>query len=368
MNSDSLQLLNMSLRELQDWALASGEPTYRARQIIQWIHQRGVRRIEAMTDLSKAVREKLQRLAVMDVPQVIREQVSSDGTRKWLLRLADGAAIETVFIPQRQRGTLCVSSQVGCALNCRFCSTGKEGFSRNLSLAEIIGQVWLAVHQLLVNPTWPVTNVVMMGMGEPLLNYQPVVDAMELMMSDYAYGLSKYRVTLSTAGVVPALYQLREESSVSVAISLHAAHDELRNQLVPLNKKYPLSSLLAACRHYFPAGSKRRITFEYVLLDGVNDRLADAQQLVHLLQDIPCKINLIPFNPFPNAPYRRSSEAAIAQFQHTLMKAHFNVRVRRTRGEDVEGACGQLIGQFLDRTGRQQRWLRKISHEVVSHP
>jgi len=352
-------LLDLDHAQLQDYMLALGEPRYRAQSLLRWIHQRGVVDFDQMTDMSKSLRNTLKNKSMLTFPEIIREQISTDGTHKWLLRLEGGNAVETVFIPEPGRGTLCVSSQVGCALNCSFCSTGKEGFNRNLSLSEIIGQVWIAARRIAQSTeAFKITNVVMMGMGEPLLNYDPVVKAMSLMMSDYAYGLSKYRVTLSTSGVVPAMERLREDSSVSLAVSLHAPNDALRNQLVPLNKKYPLSKLLPVCRDYFKRETKRLVCFEYVMLDGVNDTAVHADELIRLLADVPCKINLIPFNAFQGTRYRCSSKAAISLFQKKLMAAGFNTRVRRTRGDDIDGACGQLAGKIEDRTGRHQRWLR----------
>lgn len=346
---------------METFVVSIGEPKYRGQQLIQWIHQRGVTDFNAMTNLSKSLRESLQTHAEITLPEVAFESCSDDGTIKWLFRLGDGNMIETVFIPEKTRGTLCVSSQVGCALNCSFCATGKEGFNRNLTLAEIIGQVWVAVRRLSpegLKKNQKVSNVVMMGMGEPLLNYDAVVAAMDLMMSDQAYGLSKYRVTLSTAGVVPALLKLREESVASLAVSLHAPTNELRDQLVPLNRKYPLSELMQVCRDYFPKNSKRRVTFEYVMLDGVNDTLEHAQQLARLLANVPCKMNLIPFNPFPGTQYRTSSPATVIQFQNYLNSVGMMTWVRKTRGDDIEAACGQLAGKIQDRTGRHDRWLR----------
>ncbi|PNT88695.1 23S rRNA (adenine(2503)-C(2))-methyltransferase RlmN [Coxiella burnetii] len=354
-------LLNLSEPELQGFIASQGQPLYRATQLLQWIHQRGVTDFSLMTDLSKPFRQQLSEASFVRVPELALERVSADGTHKWLFRLADNNKIETVFIPDRKRGTLCVSSQVGCALNCSFCATGKEGFNRNLTLAEIIGQVWLAA-RLLKSP-YKITNVVMMGMGEPLLNYEAVVAAMHLMMHDHAYGLSKYRVTLSTSGVIPAMRRLREESPVSLAVSLHAPNDALRNVLIPLNKKYSLDQLIPLCRDYYSRGSKRCVTFEYVMIEGMNDRLIDAKQLIRLLADVPCKINLIPFNSFQGTAYRCSTESAISVFQKCLMDAGFNTRVRRTRGDDIAGACGQLAGQFHDRTGRHQRWVQKQGHD-----
>ena len=353
-----VNLLNLGVPALQAFVAELGEPRYRVQQLLQWIHQKGVTDFDQMLDLSKVFRTKLKAVADIQVPELVQEQVSLDGTHKWLLRLPDQNAIETVFIPEPSRGTLCVSSQVGCTLNCSFCSTGKQGFSRNLSVAEIIGQVWWTIRRFASHPAHKVTNVVMMGMGEPLFNYEAVVPAMDLMMHDHAYGLSKYKVTLSTAGVVPMMQCLSQESKAALAVSLHATNDTLRNQLVPLNKKFPLTVLLEACRQYFPMSAKRSILFEYVMLDGVNDSVAEADQLVRLLSNIRCKINLIPFNPFPHTAYRCSHETTMVQFQQRLMAAGFNVRVRRTRGADIDGACGQLVGQINDRTGRNERWLR----------
>ena len=354
-----INLLNLSKTDLIDFFASLGEPAYRAEQAIQWIHQRGVVDFQQMTNFGKGLRDKLENLAEIKTLEVALEQLSEDGTCKWLFRLADGNAIETVFIPESTRGTLCVSSQVGCALNCSFCSTGKEGFNRNLTLAEIIGQVWMAVRRLAplgLKKQHTVTNVVMMGMGEPLLNYQPVLEALRLMMDDHAYGLSKYRVTVSTAGVVPMLRQLKADSPVSLAVSLHAPTDELRNQLVPLNRKYPLAELMSVCREYFPPNSKRKVTFEYVMLAGVNDSGVHAKQLIKLLKNVPCKMNLIPFNPFPKTLYKTSSKATVEQFQQLLNSADIPTWVRKTRGDDIDAACGQLAGQIQDRTGRNLRW------------
>lgn len=337
--------------------LAWKEPRFRVNQLIQWIHQRFVTDINEMSDLSKAFRLKLSQETTITTPEVITEKIATDGTRKWLMRLEDGNAIETVFIPEKTRGTLCVSSQVGCALNCSFCSTGKEGFNRNLSLAEIIGQVWIA-SQRLKETSYQLTNVVMMGMGEPLLNYAPVIDAMELMMDDLAYGLSKYRVTLSTSGLVPMMLQLKKDSDCALAVSLHAPTNELRNELVPLNKKYPLEVLMPACREYYSTNTKRVVTFEYVMLKDVNDSLTHAKQLIRLLDNMPCKMNLIPFNPFPNTQYERSSDETILAFQNRLTQAGVKTWVRKTRGDKIDAACGQLAGDFKDRTGRHERWVR----------
>ncbi len=358
---DVINLLDYSLEALahflrQEWQ----EPAYRAQQIIQWVHQRGVLDFNAMTNLSKSLREKLKAHAVLSFPEASFESFSQDGTCKWLFRLHDGNHIETVFIPDKDRGTLCISSQVGCALNCDFCSTGKQGFNRNLSLGEIIGQLWLARHRLQekLECDRPITNVVMMGMGEPLLNYGPVLASLSLMMSDHAYGLSKYRVTVSTSGVVPAMLDLKRDSKAALAVSLHAPNNALREQIVPLNKKYPLELLIPACRDYFSSEPRREVTFEYVMLDGVNDQLSHADELIALLRGISCKINLIPFNPFLGTRYRTSPMPQVLRFQRRLREGGFGTWVRRTRGEDIDAACGQLAGDFHDRTGRKLRLLR----------
>jgi len=352
-----INLLNCSRAQLVDLMRSWGEPAFRVNQLIQWVHQRGITNFDQMTDLSKKFREKLVAQTCITTPEIIIDKKAADGTRKWLIRLHDGNAIETVFIPEKTRGTLCVSSQVGCALNCSFCSTGKEGFNRNLSLAEIIGQVWVAVSQL-AGTEHAVTNVVMMGMGEPLLNYQPVLAAMDLMMDDHAYGLSKYRVTLSTSGVIPQMLQLKKDSLCSLAVSLHAPTNALRNELVPINKKYPLEMLIPLCRDYFPKDSKRVVTFEYVMLKGVNDTLTHAKQLIRLLDNMPCKMNLIPFNPFPKSNYETSDHETVIAFQNRLTAAGVKTWVRKTRGDDIDAACGQLAGDFQDRTGRHARWVR----------
>lgn len=346
-------LLDLTVSELESLFEALSEPRFRVTQLIQWIHQRRVIDFEQMTNLSQSLRNKLSEQFEIRFPKIVYDHKARDGTHKWLLELDSGSKIETVFIPSESRGTLCVSSQVGCALNCSFCSTGKQGFNRNLSLGEIIGQLWVA------NGFYKVTNIVMMGMGEPLLNYIPVVDAMDLMMSDHAYGLSKYRVTLSTSGVVPAMWQLREDSQAALAVSLHAPTDELRDQLVPLNKRYNLDQLMEVCRAYFPKNNRKRmINFEYVMLDGVNDSLMHAKQLIRLFDNMPCKVNLIPFNPFTGSNYKTSKPEVIDAFQQRLIGAGIQTWVRRTRGDDVDGACGQLVGEFKDRTGRHDRWLK----------
>ena len=362
-----VNLLGMDRQSLEAFFVELGEKPFRATQILQWIHQRGVANLDEMTNISKELRVRLAETTEIRCPEVVLEQASDDGTRKWLLRVDSGNCIEAVFIPEQDRGTLCVSSQVGCALDCSFCSTAQQGFNRNLSVAEIIGQVWVANHALGKTRLDPIggeriiTNVVRMGMGEPLLNFDNVVQAMNLMTEDFAYGLSKRRVTLSTAGVVPALDRLREVSDVSLAVSLHAPNDALRNELVPINKKYPIKALLASCKRYLEGKPHRRITFEYVMLNGVNDSPQQARELVRLLADVPSKINLIPFNPFPNTRYTRSSDAAIDAFRDILVKAGFTTITRRTRGDDIDAACGQLAGKVLDRSKRTARRIIPVS-------
>lgn len=355
---EKINLLGLNRQDMEAFFLDLGEKPFRASQLLQWIHQLGVSDFAQMTNLSKALREKLAEVAMIQAPEVVLQQDSSDGTWKWLLKLADGNCIETVYIPERQRGTLCVSSQVGCALDCSFCSTAQQGFNRNLSVGEIISQVWAATRSFEGGShrnNRSVTNVVLMGMGEPLANFDNVAKAMDLMMDDHCYGLSKRRVTLSTSGIVPAMGRLKERSDVSLAVSLHAPNNELRDQLVPINKKYPLEALMAACKAYFPQSGKRVVTFEYVMLQEVNDSPEHAQQLIQLVKEIPCKINLIPFNPFPNSGYERSSGNRIHRFAQILMAAGLNTTTRKTRGDDIDAACGQLVGQVADKTRRQQR-------------
>lgn len=357
--SDKINLLNFDLQSMRQLLSEWGEKPYRAQQLIQWMHQFGLSDFEQMHNLSKALRTRLMQEAEIRVPEIVMRQHSADGTRKWLLKLSCGNCIETVFIPEVSRGTLCVSSQVGCALNCSFCSTAKQGFNRNLTVGEIIGQVWIAVRELSAQQGEHdkcLTNVVMMGMGEPLLNFDAVVSAMNIMMDDYAYGLSKRRVTLSTSGLVPEMLQLRDQSPVSLAVSLHAPNDELRNELVPINKKYPLAQLMDVCRNYFADERKRVVTFEYVMLQGVNDQPEHASQLIRLLRDVPAKVNLIPFNPFPHTQYKRSSLEAIHAFRDKLIAKGINTITRKTRGDDIDAACGQLAGQVSDRTSRSRRW------------
>ena len=350
----AVNLLDLNLSKLTEFVAELGEKPFRAKQLLRWIHQYGETDFANMTNLAKSLREKLQVSANIVPPALISEHRSEDGTCKWLLDVGGGNAIETVFIPENDRGTLCVSSQAGCALACTFCSTGRQGFNRNLTVAEIMGQLWWANRALGRDPKAErvISNVVMMGMGEPLANFENVCDAMDVMLDDYGYGLSRRRVTLSTSGVVPALERLKDRCPVALAVSLHAPNDALRDVLVPINQKYPLARLLAACRDYLQAAPRDFVTFEYVMLDGVNDSVAQARELAALVGDLSCKFNLIPFNPFPLSGYRRSTNVAIQRFRDVLMSAGFIVTTRKTRGDDIDAACGQLAGQVLDKTGR----------------
>lgn len=361
-----VNLLGMTRAQLEAFFVDLGEKRFRAEQVMKWIHHRGVRDFDAMSNLGKSLREKLARVAEVRPPVVASRHDSSDGTRKWLVRIDGGGLVETVLIPDGDRATLCVSSQVGCSLDCSFCSTGKQGFQRDLSAAEIIGQVWLAIESydaFQAGKGRVVTNVVMMGMGEPLLNFDNVVAAMDLMMDDLAYGISKRRVTLSTSGVVPALDRLAEVSEASLAISLHAPNDALRNQLVPINRRYPIAELLASARRYIDAqkDTKRVVTVEYTLMAGVNDQPGHARELAALLRDFPCKINLIPFNPFPDSGYERPSGNAVSRFWQVLVDAGYVVTVRTTRGDDIAAACGQLVGEVVDRTRRSARHRQRLA-------
>ncbi|MBI3546100.1 MAG: 23S rRNA (adenine(2503)-C(2))-methyltransferase RlmN [Gammaproteobacteria bacterium] len=350
-------LLNLDRLAMQEFFLAHGEKPFRATQVIQWIHQYAVDNFDAMTNLGKELRTRLKGIAEIRTPEIMQDQVAADGTRKWLLRLDDGNAIEAVFIPEEDRGTLCVSSQAGCTLNCSFCSTGHQGFNRSLTVAEIISQLLVANRALGRDPKGEriITNVVLMGMGEPLLNFDNVLPAIRIMLDDFAYGLSRRRVTLSTAGIVPMMDRLHTECPVSLAVSLHAPNDTLRSELVPLNKKYPIHELLEACRRYCADSPRSRVTFEYVMLAGVNDSVEQAQELVQLLADVPAKVNLIPFNSFPQTHYQRSSKEAIDRFRDVLIEAGLTTITRKTRGDDIDAACGQLAGQVQDRTRRSQR-------------
>ena len=354
-------LLSFDVATLAGYVESIGEKPFRARQLSHWIHQRGAQQFDAMTDLARSLRLKLEEQAVVAAPPVVRDTVSADGTRKWLLDVGAGNAIETVFIPEDDRGTLCVSSQAGCAVNCVFCSTGRQGFSRNLTTAEIVGQLWWAEHTLrrslgpAAGGERAISNVVMMGMGEPLQNYDALLPALRLMLDDHAYGLSRRRVTVSTSGMVPQIDRLAAECPVALAVSLHAPNDALRDTLVPLNRKYPLRELMAACRRYLRVAPRDFITFEYVMLDAVNDADTHADELATLVRDVPCKFNLIPFNPFADAGLSRSPAERIRAFAQRLADRGIVTTVRRTRGDDIDAACGQLAGEVRDRTTRAAR-------------
>jgi 23S rRNA (adenine2503-C2)-methyltransferase len=342
-----------------------GEKPFRARQVLRWIHRFGQCDFNAMTDIAKSLREKLLIEAVVVPPAIVSDKLSDDGTRKFLFDVGGGNAVETVYIPEDDRGTLCVSTQAGCALDCSFCSTGKQGFSRNLTVGEIIGQLWQANRALGADAKGEriISNVVLMGMGEPLANFDNTVTALRLMLDDNAYGLSRRRVTVSTSGLVPAMDRLGEECAVALAVSLHAPNDRLRDELVPINQKYPLRELMDACRRYLKKAPRDFVTFEYVMLDGVNDSDAHARELLELTRTVPCKFNLIPFNPFPGSPYRRSPATRIRRFAEILMNAGVVTTTRKTRGDDIDAACGQLAGQVLDKTRRTARRVIDL-HEV----
>ena len=352
----SVNLIGYERIALTEFMAELGEPSYRADQILKWIHQRSETRFDAMTDLSKPLRKRLNEIANIEGLKVASEILSSDGTRKWLLELAEGNCVETVFIPEETRGTLCISSQVGCSLTCSFCATGRQGFNRNLTTAEIISQVWFVRNALRTEQIErPITNIVLMGMGEPLLNYDQVIPALRLMLDDCSYGFSRRRVTLSTAGVIPGIERLLEDCPVSLAVSLHAPNDELRNELVPLNRKYPIRKLMEACRRYAGYDRRWRVTFEYIMLNGVNDSIWHARQLARILSDIPSKVNLIPYNQVDGLEYDRSSKDSINDFRDVLLAAGVMTITRKTRGDDVNAACGQLVGRFKDRTKRSIR-------------
>tara|TARA_B100000965_G_C19565652_1_gene746722 strand:+ start:374 stop:1495 length:1122 start_codon:yes stop_codon:yes gene_type:complete len=356
---DKINLLGLSKKALEEFMISIDEKPFRATQIIKWIHQRGVSDISHMTDLSKDLRQKLNEVSEVRAPEVHTEQTSEDGTKKWLIKTGEKDLIEMVLIPEKNRSTLCVSSQAGCAVDCSFCATGKQGFSRNLDLGEIIGQVWIAANSFGL-PREPnsrhITNVVMMGMGEPLLNFEPVVNAMNLMMDDNAYGLSKRKVTLSTSGIVPKIDELSKVSDVALTISLHAPNDELRNELVPINKKYPIQELLDAVRRYVDSCDDKRVTtIEYILIDGINDELIHAQELSELLKQLPSKINLIPFNAFEGSNYLKPSGNRVKRFQKYLQDRGYVTTIRSTRGDDIMAACGQLVGKVNDKTRRKER-------------
>ena len=349
---ERVNLLGLPRAQLEQWCAALGSKPYRARQLMNWLYKRGVDRFEDMSDLAKDFRAQLQAAAQVTLPEIMRVQQASDGTCKWLLRADSSQAYEMVYIPETDRGTLCISSQVGCALDCSFCSTAQQGFNRNLSTAEIVGQVWLANRELGFKPAGEriVTNVVLMGMGEPLANFRNVVPALHIFLDDLAFDLSRRRVTLSTSGLAPQIYRLAQEINVALAVSLHAPDDELRSQLVPINRLHPIAELLEACWHYIDEQNGRSVTFEYVMLDGVNDSPAQARALARLLAGHPAKVNLIPFNPYHGTRFRRSSEAAIGQFRDLLLRGGVMATVRRTRGDDIDAACGQLVGRVTDRT------------------
>src|SRR5262245_2555770 len=368
----TVNLLGLDHEALKGFCAGLGEKPFRARQLLRWIHHAGVDDFAAMTDMAKPLRERLAQSATIAAPRVLRDTTAADGTRKWLLDVGTGNAIESVFIPEEERGTLCISSQAGCALECSFCSTGKQGFNRNLTVEEIIGQLWWANKSLGrgVTESRPISNVVMMGMGEPLANYDNVVAALSLMLDDNAYGLSRRRVTLSTSGLVPAIDRLREDCPVALAVSLHAGNDPLRDRLVPINRKYPLAELLAASVRYLERAPRDFVTFEYVMLDGVNDSVEQAKELVALVRNVPCKFNLIPWNPFPGAEFATSPRSRILEFQKTLMDAGLVTTIRKTRGEDIDAACGQLAGRVQDRTKRQiriQRAATRAAANAASH-
>jgi len=354
-------LLGMTLQDLEVFFTEAGEKAFRASQVMKWLHQMLASDFDEMTNISKHLRETLKQIATIEVPGIVFDQTSTDGTRKWVMQLDGGNKIETVYIPESGRGTLCISSQVGCALDCSFCSTARQGFSRNLTSAEIVAQVWMA-SRLLNDDSFGkneqrITNVVLMGMGEPLLNYDNVLKAVTILMEDNAYGLSKRRVTLSTSGVLPKLDLLGEQSEVALAVSLHAVTDEVRDSLVPINQKYPLKELMASCRQYIQnQKAKSHITFEYVMLNGVNDSKQDAIKLVKLLKGIPAKVNLIPFNPFPDSGYDCSPMPVIKNFKDQLMKSGLVATIRKTRGEDIDAACGQLVGKVEDKSRRERKF------------
>jgi 23S rRNA (adenine2503-C2)-methyltransferase len=345
-------LLNLDATALAAFFAELGEPPFRARQVLRWVHQSGEADFARMSDLAKELRAKLAAAARVEAPRIVGDSTAADGTRKWLLKVDGANAVDAVFIPETGRGTLCVSSQAGCVLDCAFCATGKQGFNRNLSTAEIVGQLWLA-NRLLEGPR-PVTNVVLMGMGEPLLNLDGVIPALRLMLDDNAYGLSRRRVTVSTSGVIPGMDRLREACPVALAVSLHAPHDELRDRLVPVNRKYPIRDLLQACKRYLEKAPRDFITFEYVMLEGVNDGDAEARALARIAAQVSCKFNLIPFNPFPRTEFRRSVPERIRRFAQILQAKGVTVTTRKTRGDAIEAACGQLAGEVADRTRRSK--------------
>ena len=363
----TVNLLDFDAAGLTAFFAEMGEKPFRAKQVLRWMHRFGQSDFDAMTDIAKTLREKLKATAEVVPPGIVSDKLSDDGTRKFLFDVGGGNAVETVFIPEDDRGTLCISTQAGCALDCSFCSTGKQGFNRNLNVSEIIGQLWQANRALGFDPRGDriISNVVLMGMGEPLANFDNTVKALRLMLDDNAYGLSRRRVTVSTSGLVPAMDRLGDECPVALAVSLHAPSDALRDELVPINCKYPLAELMAACQRYLDKAPRDFVTFEYVMLDGVNDSEAQASQLLELTRKVPCKFNLIPFNPFPGSPYRRSSAARIRRFAEILIGAGVVTTTRKTRGDDIDAACGQLAGQVQDKTQRTMRRTIEL-HEAGS--
>lgn len=371
-STSKINLLGLSPAKMEAFFTDMGEKKFRAQQMLKWIHQLGESDFSKMTNMSKGLREKLAVVSEITLPEVVYHDVSTDGTQKWVMRMPGGSSIETVYIPEKERGTLCISSQIGCSLDCSFCSTGKQGFNRDLTVSEIIGQVFVAAmsfHEPGERRERKITNVVFMGMGEPLLNFDNVVDAIHLMMDDHAYGLSKRRVTLSTSGVVPMIDKLGDVTDVSLAISLHAPNDALRNQLVPLNKKYPIKELIAATNRYLAKlPDRRKATIEYTMIDGVNDDMEHAIELAQLMKQVPCKINLIPFNPFPNSGYKRPSNNRVYRFRDHLIEQGHIVTIRTTRGDDIDAACGQLVGRVEDRTRRSARYINAIQIDESGAP
>lgn len=369
---ERVNLLGLSSPELREFLVGIGAQAYRADQLLKWIHHEGMVSFDEMTNLSKDFRQKLSECAVIEPPMVHQSHTSKDGTRKWLFKVEGGSLIEAVYIPEPTRATLCISSQAGCSLNCSFCHTGKQGFHRDLTSHEIIGQIWTVYHQLkaekvfLPGASRVISNVVMMGMGEPLMNTENVLRALRIMVDDLGYGLAKKRVTVSTSGVVPNIDKLSDAIEVSLAVSLHAPNNELRNILVPINKKYPIEELLAACKRYVAKQKNRVVTMEYVMLKNINDTPMHAKQLAKILMGLPCKVNLIPFNPFKGSEYERSTDEAIELFQTILMKAGYVTTIRKTRGDEIAAACGQLAGQIKDKTKRQERFLAKIPLREIS--
>ncbi len=363
-------LLGMSQQDLEQFFSVIDEKSFRATQLMKWMHQQGVADYEQMTNLSKSLRDWLHKNATIQLPEMLNEEISTDGTRKWLLKVDDKNAVETVFIPENDRATLCVSSQAGCALDCTFCATARQGFAGNLTAAQIISQLWFAEHRLRTqfNKRRVIGNVVFMGMGEPLANFDNVVTAIRIMMDDNAYGLGKRKVTVSTSGIVPKIDKLRDELDVSLAVSLHAPNDEIRNQLVPLNRRYPIAELMQACRRFIEdKNRKHTITFEYVMLDKINDSPQNAKQLAKLIKDVPSKVNLIPFNAFPNSGFERSSDQVIEEFREILQAAGITTITRRPRGEDIAAACGQLAGDITDKVKRQRHFEKLHEREMLDY-